>query len=284
MSQFNLHFFKEKSRKIDLEQLIAFFEAIEGIRTEMDEKSVRFFYTHPRLSYDALFIITPKSQVPDIYRLSPKFLDLNFHLEMPILTPDYMVKHYLDIVKKICDRFDFHIYNEMFEDVLPFKMDVVLKVFDMVKDAYIHKNPVLLSDYHLLSKDKLHAIFRYSDDLLELQKYYQELETYVPKYHFLNTEKKKLVIGIEWKEHTLTVFPPYLDYVFYRINNEIKIVSFEELLPLIEKYLTDVPGFIKGTRVMTKKTAGKVYKIMKKTKFMKIEHTYTKESMKKLLD
>lgn len=284
MSQFNLHFFKEKSRKIDLEQLIAFFEAIEGIRTEMDEKSVRFNYTHPRLSYDALFIITPKSQVPDIYRLSPKFLDLNFHLEMPILTPDYVAKHYLDIVKKICDRFNFHIYNEMFEDVLPFKMDVVLKVFDMVKEAYIHKNPVLLSDYHLLSKDKLHAIFRYSDDILELQKYYQELETYVPKYHFLNTEKKKLVVGIEWKEHTLTVFPPYLDYVFYRINNEIKIVSFDELLPLIEKYLTDVPGFIKGTRVMTKKTAGKVYKIMKKTKFMKVDHTYTKESMKKLLD
>lgn len=284
MALFNIHFFKEKSRKIDLEQLIAFFESIEGIHTEMDEKSVRFNYTHPRLSHDSLFVITPKSQVPDIYRLSPKFLDLNFHLELPILTPDYLAKHLFELVKKICDRFDFHIYNEMFEDVLPFKMDVVLKVFDMVKQAYITKNPLLLSDYHVLSKDKLSGILRYLDDLTELQKYYQELETYVPKYHFLVNEKKELMIGIEWKEHTLTVFPPHIDYVFYRLPNEIKVISFDEVYPLIEKLIIDVPGFIKGTKVIPKKTSGKVFKILKKHKFMKISHTFQKESVKKLLD
>ncbi|HRX45618.1 MAG TPA: hypothetical protein P5091_06210 [Acholeplasmataceae bacterium] len=284
MALFNMHFFKEKSRKIDLEQLIAFFESIEGIRVEMDEKSVRFYYAHPRLQHESLFIITPKSQVPDIYRLSPKFLDLNFHLEMPILTPDYIAKHLFELVKKICDRFDFHVYNEMFEDVLPFKMDVVLKVFDMVKNAYISKNPLLLSDYHLLPKEKLSSILRYLDDLHELQKYYQELETYVPKYHFLVTEKKDLVVGIEWKEHTLTVFPPHLDYCFYRVSNEIKVISYEELYPIIEKYLIDVPGFIKGTKVIPKKASGKVFRLMKKTKFMKISHTFQKETVKKLLD
>jgi len=284
MSLFNIHFFKEKSRKIDLEQLIAFFEAIEGFHIEMDEKSVRLYYTHPRLQHESLFIITPKSQVPDIYRLSPKFLDLNFHLEMPILTPDYIAKHVFEIVKKVCDRFDFHIYNEMFEDVLPFKMDVVLKVFDMVKRAYITKNPILLSDYRIIGKEKLASMLRYLDDLGELQNYYKELDTYVPKYHFLVTEKKELVVGIEWKEHTLTVFPPHLDYVFYRLANEIKVISYEELYPLIEKYTMDVPGFIKGTKVIPKKTSGKVFRIMKKQKFMKISHTFQKESLKKLID
>jgi len=284
MAQFNIHFFKEKSRKIDLEQLIVFFERIEGITVEMDEKSVRFLYLHPRLGYEAQFVITPKSQVPDIYRLSPKFLDLNFHLEMPILTPDYVAKHLFELVKKVADTYDFHIYNELFEDVLPFKIDVVLKVFHMVKEAYISKNPILLSDYHLMSKDKLHSILRYLDDLYDLQKYYKELDTYVPRYHFLTTEKKSLVIGMEWKEHTLTVFPPHIDYIFYRVGNEIKVISFQEVLPLIEKYLQDVPGFIKGTKVVIKKTAGKVFKIMKKQKFMKIDHTFAKENVKKLLD
>jgi len=284
MAQFNIHFFKEKSRKIDLELLIAFFEEIEGIKVEMDEKSVRFNYLHPRLQYEARFLITPKSQVPDIYRLSPKFLDLNFHLELPLLTPDYVAKYLFDMVKKICDRFDFHIYNEMFEDVLPFKMDVVAKVFNMLKEAYIEKNPVILSDYHILEKEKTNSIFRYLDDQVELQNYYKELETYVPKYHFLTTEKKELVIGIEWKEHTLTVFPPYLDYLFYRIGNEIKVVAYEEALPLIEKYLMDVPGFIKDTKVLPKKVSGKVFKVMKKTKFSLINHTFAKENVKRLLD
>lgn len=284
MAQFNIHFFKEKSRKIDIEQLIAFFEEIEGIKVEMDEQSVRFNYLHPRLQYEAAFLITPKSQVPDIYRLSPKFLDLNFHLELQILTPDYVANQLFLIVKKVCERFDFHIYNEMFEDVLPFKMDVVQKVFNMLKSAYVGKNPVVLSDYHLVPKEKLSAIFRYLDDQVELQNYYKELETYVPRYHFLSTEKKQLVVGIEWKEHTLTVFPPYLDYLFYRMGNEIKVVAYDEAYPLIGKMLMDVPGFIKDTKVLPKKMAGKVFKIMKKTKFSTIKHTFSKVNVKKLLD
>lgn len=284
MAHFNIHFFKEKSRKIDLDHLINFFERIEGMTVEMDESSVRFRYVHPRLSYDAQFIITPKSQVPDIYRLSPKFLDLNFHLELPILTPDYIAKHLFELVKKVCDAYDFHVYNEMFEDVLPFKMDVVLKVFDMVKKAYIAKNPVLLSDYQMLPKERLHSILRYLDDIVELQNYYKEMETYVPKYHLLTTEKKEFKIGIEWQDHTLTVFPPYVDYIFYRANNTIQVVSYQELLPQIEKYLFDVPGFIKGTKVISKKTASKVFRVMKKQKFSKIDHTFTKVNVKKLLD
>jgi F0F1-type ATP synthase delta subunit len=284
MSQFNIHFFKEKSRKIDLELLIEFFESIEGFIVEMDEKSVRFKYKHPRLSYESIFIITPKSQVPDIYRLSPKFLDLNFHLEMPILTPDYMAKHLFEIVKTICDKFNFHIYNEMLEDVKPFKMELVLKIFDMVKEAYIKKNPVLLNDYHILGKEKLNSILRYLDELYELTKYYKDLDTYVPKYHFLTTEKKELVVGIEWKEHTLTLFPPFLDFVFYRNNHEIRVLKYSEVFLAIEKHLHDVPGFIRSTKVIPKKSQSKVFKIIKKQKFTKIEHTFAKENVKKLID
>lgn len=284
MAQFNVHFFKEKSRKIDVDQLISFFERIEGFIVEIDNDSVRMNYEHPRLEYKAKFVITPKSCVPDIYRLSPKFLDLNFHLELSLLTPYYVAKQIFDIVKRVCDAYDFHIYNEMLEDVKPFKIELIMKAFEMLKEAYIKKNPVILADYHRLPKDKSQAIFRYMDDLLELQKYYQELDTYVPKYHILTTEEKEVVFGIEWKEHTMTVFPPYLDYIFYRVDQEIKVVSYEELYPLIEKYVQDVPGFIKGTKVFSKKLSKKVYKVMKKTKFMKINHTFAKENIKRLLD
>ena len=66
--------------------------------------------------------------------------------------------------------------------------------------------------------------------------------------------------------------------------NEIKIVAYDEAYPLIEKMLLDVPGFIKDTKVLPKKTAGKVFKIMKKTKFSIINHTFAKENVKRLLD
>jgi hypothetical protein len=284
MAQFHIHFFKEKSRKIDLDTLIQFFDDIEGVKTEMDEQSVRFLYTHPRLGHQAKFLITPKSQVPDIYRLSPRFLDLNFHLEMPLLTPNYIADHLFEIVKKICQRFDFHIYNEMFEDVLPYKYEVLSKVYHMLKQAYIDKNPVIMSNYFIMHTDKLHSIYRYLDDHYELQKYYQDLDTYVPPYHFLKTESKNLVIGIEFKEQTMTVFPPYLDYVFYRVHNEIKVLNALEVLEVLDKLIQDVPGFIKGTKVLPKKFMKKAHKTIKKHDFEKISHTFEKVDLKYLLD
>lgn len=284
MAQFNVHFFKEKSRHIDIQILIDFFENIEGVTIEMDESSVRFLYTHQHLPYQALFKITPKSQVPDIYRLNPRFLDVNFHMELPILTPEYIAKHMFELVKKICDTFGFHIYNEMFEDVLAFKMELLDKVFHMLKDAYIEKNPVLLNDYFVIPSDKLTAIFRYLDDIVELQKYYKELNTYVPRYHFLSIESHHLTIGIEWNEQTLTVFPPYIDYVFYRIDGEIKVLLAEEVIVALNKFLSDVPGFIRGTKVLEKKWLRKAHKAMKKASFSKVDHTFSKQNVKKLLD
>lgn len=284
MSQFNIYFFKKKSRKIDLEELVSFFEKIEGFKVEMDDESVRFNYLHPQLHYGARFIITPKSKVPDIYRLSPKYLDLNFRLEVPILTPDFVAENLFDIVKKMCNTFDFHIYNEMFEDVLQYKYEVVKKVFQIIKDAYVKKNHTLSSNYNFVEKAKLQDIFRYLNDQYVLQEFYKELQTYVPKYHFLTNENKELVIGIEWKESTLTVFPPYVDYLFYSNGDKIKVVAYQEAIPLLEKYLEDVPGFIKGTKVVVKKNAKKVYRIMKKTKFAMVKHKFSKISIKKLMD
>lgn len=284
MAQFNVHFFKEKKRHVDVEVLIDFFENIEGFTIEMDDSSVRFLYTHTHLPFQALFKITPKSQVPDIYRLNPRFLDVNFHMEMPILTPNYMAKNVFDIIKKICHQFDLNIYNEMFEDVLPFKMELLEKVFKMLKNAYIEKNPVLLNDYFILPTEKLTVVHRYLDDLVELQKYYKELNTYVPKYHFLSDEGHELKIGIEWLEHTLTVFPPHIDYVFYRMNGEIKVLFSEEVLSTLNRYLMDVPGFIRGTKVIEKKWLRKAHKIMRKMKFTNAEQKFEKQSIKKLLD
>lgn len=283
MAKFNIYFFKKKSRKIDLDQLIAFFESIEGFNIQIDEQSACFNYLHPRLHYDAQFIITPKSQVPDIYRLSPKFLDLNFRLEITILTPDFVAKQLFELVKKICDTFDFHIYNEMFEDVMTYKPEVVLKVFQMIKEAYIKKNQLILGNFQFVEKEKLQDIFRYLDDQYELQEYYKELQTYVPKYHFLTVDKK-LKIGIEWKENTLTVFPPYLDFLFYRQSEQIKVVTYQQAAQLFDKYVEDVPGFIKGTKVVSKSNAKKVYRIMKKTKFDAVDHTFAKTNIKNLMD
>lgn len=285
MEYFKVHFFKEKTRDKNIEAIIAFFEVIEGFEIESDEDSVRFNYTHPRLGYKARFIIMPKSQVADIHRLDPRYLDINFHVELPILSPDYFARHVFLIAKKLADKFDYFIYQTYFEDVLPFeKIELLMKIFNLVKEKHLELNPQLLKEYHLVSRDKLSAVLRYMDDNLELHKYYQELETYVPYYHCLLTEDNEVKLAVEWKDDTLTVLPPYLDYIFFNKNNNISIIEYEEALEQISKYLKDVPGFLRNTLVVNKKGHRRALKIMRRYKFSKVTHHFTKVDIKTLLD
>jgi hypothetical protein len=82
----------------------------------------------------------------------------------------------------------------------------------------------------------------------------------------------------------MTVFPPYLDYVFYRVQNEIKVLNALEVLEMLDSYIQDVPGFIKGTKVLPKKFMKKAHKAIKKHDFEKISHTFEKVDLKYLLD
>ncbi len=284
MAHFNIHFFKERTREIDPDRLIAYFDGIEGMTVEMDENSVRFNFLHPRLKYRARFLLTPKTHVPDIYRLNPKFLDINFHLEIPILTPDYFANYLFELVKKVSATFNLHIYNEMLEDVQPFRLETLKKVFRLVKDAYMEKNPILLSDYCVLSKDRLQSILRYQDDQYDLQKYYKELGTYVPMYHFVRQDQGDVRIAVEWKEQTLTVFPPHLDMLLYRQNDQIKVIDYGEIKNLIDKYLEDVPGFIKGTRVLPRKNMKKVHKIARKADHVLLDKSFQECKIDCLID
>lgn len=284
MSNFRLHFFKERTRDLNVEAIVAFFEVIEGFDVEIDEESIRFNYTHPRLDYKARFLIMPKSQVRDIYRLSANFLDVNFQLEIPILSPDYFVEHLLSITKRLVERFDLYVYNESFEDVLPYRQELVMKVFNIVKNNYLELNPKFLTTYHLTTKDRLNSILRYMDDHLELQKYYQDSNTYLPYYYLLVNNEGRLRVSIEWQYDTLTVIPPFVEFIFLNRGNEVNIIRYDEFLEQADKFLEDVPGFIKGTKVVSKKNLKKINKILKKNKFSKVLEVFTKIDHSNILD
>lgn len=285
MSQFYLHFFKEKARSIDTYQMEKFFSAIEGFELVADDKEVRFNYMHPNLGYQASFVFTRKSKVPNIQRVSPKYLDLNFHLEVPILTPYFFIRFLNGIVKKICEEFNIFILSEMFKDVLGFNAESILKAFTLVKRAYIEKYPDEANRYYFIREEKLNSILRYIDEQKGLSKYYEETNTQVPPYKFIKDETQKPYLGVEWKENDLVVFPPHINYILYRQENDIvKIIDFEEFLSKTDKFLTDVPGFLQGTKVINKKYIKKISKIAKKHKFSPVTKNFTRYHLHQLLD
>ena len=54
----------------------------------------------------------------------------------------------------------------------------------LLKERHIELNPRLLDQYVLVETNKLSSVLRYIEDNLELQKFYQQSNTYVPHYHF----------------------------------------------------------------------------------------------------
>lgn len=285
MSQFYLHFFKEKSRVIDMEEVINFFDTTPGFEVEMDEKSVRFLYTHPTLGYPCAFFITPRSQVPNIQRVSPKYLDVNFHLQLPILSPNYFVKQIINLVKKICDHFNFYVLSEMFNDVLEFNAERILRVFQMVKKAYLEKYPENEDKFYFLKEEKLSGILRYTDEKDALQTYYDDLNTIVPKYYFLKDENNNPYLATEWKEHTMTVFPPFIDYIlFHQTDGVLKVIDFSEFKLKLDKHLLDVPGFLQGTKVISKKTTKLLNKQARKYKWSPVSKSFSKLHLHGFMD
>jgi len=284
LEKFRLHFFKENTREIDLKETISFFEAIEGFEIESDDKGLRFIFKDHILKYEARFLILPKSQVRDIYRLNPRFLDINFQLEIDILTPNYFFNKMIEIVKQLTERFNYYVYHETFENVLNFRRDLIVKVFSLLKERYLQLNPKLLNEYHLIKTDKLNNIFRYMEDNLELHKFYEQSNTYVPMYHFLINKENELKLAFEWKQNTLTVLPPNIDYIFVNRGNDMMMIKFDEFFDFANKYLEEVPGFIKNTYVVKEKSLKRINRILRRKKFSKVLDVFSNTSHTKLMD
>lgn len=284
MEKFRLHFFKENTRNIDIKETISFFEAIDGFEIESDDKGLRFVYKDHVLKYEARFLILQKSQVRDIYRLNPKFLDINFQLEIDILTPNYFFEKMIEIVKRLTERFNYFVYHETFENVLNFRRDLIIKVFSLLKERYLQLNPKLLNEYHLIKTDKLSSILRYMEDNLELHKFYEQSNTYVPMYHFLINKDNELKLAFEWKHNTLTVFPPNLDYIFVNRGNDMMMIKYDEFYEFSNKYLEEVPGFIKDTYVFKQRNLKRINKILRRKKFSKVLDVFSNTTHTKLID
>lgn len=291
MDKYVLHFFKEQTRKFDFEQMLSFFDEIAEAREDENNSEFsnqfKIIYSNPVLKSKAEFIFTNKSAVRDLHRLNPRFLDVNMRVEIPVLTTTYAANFIFDIVKKLTEEFNFLVYNELFKDIIEYRTPTVLRSFELTKENFKEKFSYLLENIYSCQKEKLNDILKYVNEQYSLQRYYRDQEVYVPNYHIIVDENKKLFYAIHWTEGKLTVFPPHIDYVYYNTNNATKttIIPYHELLAKIEKMTTNVPGFLENTKVIeNKKNLKKIIKTLKKAKFTYVEKTFRRINLDQIID
>ena len=269
MSQFRVHFFKEKNQTINVEAIFAFFSYELGFSVEADETNARFIFEHKTLHLKCLFMITPKTTVPDIYRLNPKYLDINIHFEMPIMTTSYMANKFFKFIESFARKFHLFIYHPLFEDVLSYHYDVLYQVYSMLKEASIRKDMSLLEPFEVIDDHILFHLFKYSDDLFDLKKYYEDVDTFVSSYELTKCQHQ-MYIGFHWYDQQPAVIPPFVNICYFHIGETVKIISYLDIEQHLEKFTVKVPGTIEGTKVVPKKLLPKALKILKKAPGKKI--------------
>lgn len=281
---YHVHFFKIKTREIDIEKIFDFFDTIENISIESFDDFVEINYKVEELGINASFYFTKKSMVQDLTEINPKYLEIKFHLKLPILTNNYSAKIVFDLVRKLCDRFDFYVYNELFTDVMEYNFDTMMHAFNIMKSKYIEAFPKKLGNRIIVSSKQMNDILKYVDEKSDLEKYYRSDEILVPKYFFVKDKLDKLYTCIELKEFEKTVFPPRIDLIYYHFNNQVKIINYNLIIDKIAKYLSEVPGFIPGTKVLTLKKNKKVHKIIRKTKVNLTNQEFQLVDLSELID
>ena len=86
--------------------------------------------------------------------------DLDIYLSIDPMMPMYKVGIILDLVSDLCQKFDFFIYNILFENVSEYKRDLILKSYEAIREIYKNKFPMEYTSLNYVPKDKVNDVFK----------------------------------------------------------------------------------------------------------------------------
>jgi len=283
--KYELFFFKENNRYIDIEELFRFFSYSPFIKVEIHDDEVLFLYNNSNIGLKARFIISKMSKVPDIYRLNPKYLDLDIRLELDPMLPNFKLNIILDIVAELCQRFNFACYNVLFEDVSIYRKDLVIQSYEITRDKYKENNIIEYKSLNFISKDKLTDIFKYLYEKEELIKYYESDNLFFPEIKFLKSRTTgRIYVACQFEEEKLFVFPPRVDLIYFKLNGLEKVYYSDEVLTAFERYTYELPGFGRNTKVLDKIGVKKSKKILNHIDFTEVCDTFEEISKDSIID
>ena len=283
--KYELFFFKEGNRYLNLDELFSFFNYCPYITVDATKDEVEARYSNKAIDLEASFHITRVSKVPDIHRLDPKYLDLDIYLSIDPMMPLYKVGVIIDLISDLCQKFDFFIYNILFENVAPFRRDLILKSYEKIRELYKIKFPMEYTSLNYVPKDKVNDVFKYLYERKDLETYCHEENLYFPVPYFIKSLNTGVIYcAVDLVDDKLFVFPPRCEIVFYRHDEQIKAVYFDELMSVLEKYCHDLPGFIHNTKVLDKAGMKRLKRIMLKTKFTPINETFSNVELETIID
>jgi len=260
----NIHFFRDSNlEKLDFVKLLEFFDEQPNFKTYYTDDEVQIEYRDDDFKFSYRYLITKKSRVNQIYKLNPKYININFYLELPVLIPSALVKEILTLTQKICKLFDLEIYNDAFTDVQPFNLTDVYVLFEESRRKTIEEFG--FQDKLPFPKDKLDAVCKYQRSVAQLREYYHnEVEVKLCE-PILDTVTHEYGISTTWDVGKPMIFPPHLSYVYIKEEQNLPfLVRREDFMSIVGKYLIEIVNFAPDMYILKPKQAKAAKKTVSK--------------------
>ena len=285
---FRYYFLKEGSRVYDKSELITYLTAQPYITYQDEGVIKKALYHNTVLDFDATFVFNNKSIINRIEKLDPKYLDLNLYVEFELLTNTFKVNRLIDIIQEVCERFNFAVYAEFFEDVSPFDRSLMLNVFNICKNAYKKQSEDdsnnEFTKYSKLSRDSFDKVYSFLEvkEGLEASSNCKALD-----YVFLREKgTRDVYVAVNMKNLVDgCIIPPGVKLVQIEQDGEDVVISYEELYKKIYKFLVNVSSNTNyNILLLEDKYVKKVKKVLTKSKFARAVVELNEVALDNILD
>lgn len=244
-----INFFKNNSdhKRIDFQEVLAFFEEIPNFQIFYTEDVVEIEYSDKEFGLKYSYLITKKSRVDQIYKLNPSFSNINFLLQFPIMIPSFLAKEIFALAQKLCKKFELGVYNKLFEDVSPFNLVNLVAFYEDQKKKCIEENGLVGRIAY--EGSKLSDICAFQRQVEKLVEYYHN-EVIVDLVYAIRQvdaeEGEEPIQGTcySWQVGTPTLFPPHVDFINVKSDEEDFFVRKDLLVKVMDRKLIGITDFI----------------------------------------
>ena len=281
----NINFFRSNSAgNIDYEKLLEFFDGIPNFKIYYTDDEVEILYIDAEFKFSYRYLITKKSRVNQIYKLSPLFTNVNFLLEMPVLIPTFLAREILGLTQKICKTFELEIYHDSFADVKPFNLVDTLALFSEMRETYIEEYG--LQNKYPFDPEKLNEICKFQRTVDNLKEYYHgdvDVQYCEP---IIDKAANEYGICTTWNLGIPTVFPPHVDYIRIRDEENFEfMIRRNDFYDVLGKYLVDIVNFLPDMHLLRPKQARSSKKAINKLrKFAIVDQNFKPIRLCDLID
>ena len=274
MATINIHFFRKSSlEKVDYQKILEFFDNLKDFEIYYNDDIVEIVHKDNEFNFSYRYLITKKSHVRNISKLDPKFSNINFLLEMPLMISTFLAKEILSTIQKLCKLFELGIYHDSFDDVKAFNVVEFLAFFEKQRTLYIQENGY--QDKITFDEEKLNVICTFQRKVDHLVDYYHGEVNVNLCYPIVDKNTNESGICYDWKFGTPIIFAPYVTFVnIIDEENQKMLVRHDELLAILDKYLTEIANFLPDMYILKAKQAKKCKNLMKKIKKIVIDKDY----------